>query len=549
MLLTVSAVVPVPSPVAQDAPVRQASGGVLVPEQACYDVQHYDLHLTVNPEREHIAGALTMTAKATAASDSILLDLDDALRVEKVEVGGEPVEATHAAGRIRVPLALSVGRTFDVTVTYGGTPRVAKRPPWEGGFTWTHSKDGKPWIATSCQGEGADLWWPCKDHPSDKPESMDLYVRVPKALVCAANGRLLSDQGVPNSDLREFHWHIGVPIANYCVALNIAAYALIETTFDSVAGDRVPVQFFVLPEDEARAEKALPEFLDHVHQMEEVCGPYPFRGEKYGIAQTPHLGMEHQTIIAYGNNFQKREFDYDWLHHHEMSHEWWGNLVTCRDWKDMWIHEGIGTYMQGLYIESRRGRAQYAVQVGQWRHRLANLRAVAPRESMDSQQIYFGAGGHDIYYKGACIMHTLRWLVGDDKFFVALRRLAYPDPELEKVKDGSCVRFEDTDGVQRILEQHTGRDLSWFFEVYLRQPELPMLAEMRTANKLTLRWLAPGNLPFPMPVPVRVGDKIERVEIVGGKGEVALRGREAEVDPEGWLLRAEGGTAAPERGR
>ncbi|HLU38676.1 MAG TPA: M1 family aminopeptidase, partial [Planctomycetota bacterium] len=259
-----------------------------------------------------------------------------------------------------------------------------------------------------------------------------------------------------------------------------------------------------------------------------------------GIAQTPHLGKEHQTIIAYGNRFRKREFAYDWLHHHELSHEWWGNLVTCRDWKDMWIHEGIGTYMQALYIESRRGRQQYLTQIGRWRRTLANQRAIAPRETQDSRQIYFGAGGsNDIYYKGACVMHTLRWLLGDEAFFVGLRRLAYPDPELEKVTDGSCVRFEDTDGVQRILEAHSGRELGWFFAVYVRQPALPHLVTERTGTGLALRWEVPGDLPFPMPVPVVVGDRTHRVEIVDGHGFVPLEpGAEAQVDPEGWVLRA-----------
>ncbi|MEZ5965956.1 MAG: M1 family metallopeptidase [Planctomycetota bacterium] len=524
----------------QEAGRAQASGGVLIPEQACYDVRAYRLELAVDPEKEQIEGVLTMRARATADTDTIVLDLDDALQVGKVEIPGHLLDAVHEDGRIRIPLTLKAGTDFKVSVTYGGKPRRAPNPPWQGGFTWAKTKDGKPWIATSCQGEGADLWWPCKDHPSDKPETMDLFVTVPSGLVCAANGHLVQAEPDPVHKVITYHWHIGVPISNYCVALNIAPYSVIERVYESTCGDKVPVQFFALSEDRAQAEKALPEFLDHLHHMEEVCGPYPFRGEKYGIAETPHLGMEHQTIIAYGNKFRKREFDYDWLHHHEMSHEWWGNLVTCRDWKDMWIHEGIGTYMQGLYIESRRGRPQYLVQVGRWRRMLANQRAVAPRETMDSKQIYFGNSGNDIYYKGACVLHTLRFLVGDDKFFVALRRLAYPDPALEKVTDGSCVRFEDTEGVRRILEEHTGMDLGWFFEVYLRQPALPTLMEARSGGKLTLRWLAPNDLAFPMPVPVKLGDRIERIEIVDGKGVVELDGQEAEVDPEGWLLRAGG---------
>jgi aminopeptidase N len=524
---------------------RQASGGVLIPEQACYDVQSYDLTLRVDPARKHIEGSLAMFAQVVKESAALVLDLDQALRVERVAVGVNDEQdavlaCTHEDNRIRVPRALVPGQGVRVTVHYGGVPRPALNAPWNGGFTWSTTPDGKPWIATSCQGEGADLWWPCKDHPSDKPARMDLRICVPDDLVCASNGKLMA--AVDDAGWRTFHWRVSVPIANYCVALNIAPYEVIETTYDSLAGDKVPVTFYVLPQSKARAEKALPEFLDHVRHMEEVCGPYPFRAEKYGIAETPHLGMEHQTIIAYGNKFRKPSYDYDWLHHHEMCHEWWANLVTCRDWKDMWIHEGIGTYMQGLYIESRRGRAQYLAQVGDWRRRLVNARPVAPREVQDSKQIYFGRGsGNDLYYKGACIVHTLRFLVGDEKFFVALRRLAYPDPALEKVTDGSCVRFEDTDGVQRILEEHTGVALGWFFDVYLRQPALPELVVERGETTATLRWKTPPDLPFPMPILVRIDGVEQRVAMPDGRAEVKVsRTQQLEIDKEGWVLRGEG---------
>jgi aminopeptidase N len=529
--------VALPALTAQDAP-RQASGGELLPEQACFDVLSYRLELTVDPLRKRIDGALTMRAKATAASERIALHLDGALQVASVAVGSQVVPAEHTAGLIRIPAKLAADQEFEVRVAYGGEPRVAPRAPWDGGFTWSRTKSGKPWIATTCQGEGADLWWPCKDHPSDKPATVDLLITVPRELVCAANGKLLATADVGTAQ-RQFHWHIGVPIANYCVALNIGPYEIIEEKYQSLAGDAVPVQFFVLPENRERATKALPEFLDHLRHMEEVCGPYPFRGEKYGIVETPHLGMEHQTIIAYGNEYRKPSFDYDWLHHHEMCHEWWANLVTCRDWKDMWIHEGIGTYMQALYIESRRGKPQYFVEMGIKRRTLVNARPIAPRQIQDSKQIYFGVGGgNDLYYKGSCVMHTLRFVCGDEKFFVALRRLAYPDPKLEKVTDGSCVRFEDTDGVQKILEQHTGLELGWFFDVYLRQAALPELLETRAGDTLKLRWKAPHGLPFPMPIEVAIDGVRQRVAVPAEGAELAVpAGKSVEIDPDGWVLR------------
>ncbi|MHC4852798.1 MAG: M1 family metallopeptidase [Planctomycetota bacterium] len=523
---------------------RNASGGELIPEQACFDVLHYDLRLTIDPDGRSIDGSLEMKAKATKATKLIVLDLDGALTVELVWCGDKTVDFEHADGRIRIPLPQAVEKDGEVSVKviYGGNPRVARQPPWRGGFTWSKTKrrTGKPWIATTCQGEGADLWWPCKDHPSDKPEGMDLHITVPSSLYCASNGKLISNK--KKGKKRTFHWQVSVPISNYCVALNIAPYKIIKRTYKSVTGEDVPAFFFCLPRNHSKAKKAFPHFLDHVRFMEETCGPYPFRGEKYAVVETPHLGMEHQTIIAYGNGYRLSRDGYDWLHHHEMCHEWWANLVTCRDWKDMWIHEGIGTYMQALYMEKLRGRRGYLREMNSKRMGIRNRAPIAPRKVRNTHEIYFTASGNDIYNKGSWVMHTLRWLMGDEKFFVALRRMAYPDPEMEKVTDGSCVRLTDTEEIRQIAEQHYGKDLGWFFEVYLRQPRLPELVTKREDGKLLLEWRLPANVDvkFPLPVEVEVDDKRVRVEMPDGKGELAVDDdADVRIDPDRLILKEE----------
>ena len=517
---------------------QAASGGRLLPEQAAIDVQSYTLELTVDPKRKSIAGSCTMRAEALSPVRDVILHLDGRLDVSRVTSGGRPIKFEHAGGLIKMtlPEPVETGGEVEVCVSYGGAPRVAPRPPWDGGFTWSETADGKPWIATSCQGEGADLWWPCKDHPSDKAETLELKITVPEDLTCASNGTLAAN--TENGDgTRTFHWRVANPINNYCVALNIAPYVRIDDTFESITGERVPVFFWALPESEEKARAFLPEVLDHLKHMEEVCGPYPFRNEKYGVVETPHLGMEHQTIIAYGNRYPKRRrFDYDWLHHHELCHEWWANLVTCRDWKDMWIHEGIGTYMQALYIESRRGARAYQVEMAS-KNRHANRKAIAPREVQSSKEIYFGGGSNDMYYKGSWVMHTLRWVMGDEPFFAALRRMAYPDPAKEKVTDGTQVRFSDTEEIRAIAEKHHGAALGWFFELYLRRPEVPELVAREEDGVLKLRWKVPEGVSFPMPVPIKIGDKIQRVEMSDGGAEIQLDGRKWEADPEDRILR------------
>ncbi|MCK5942595.1 MAG: M1 family metallopeptidase, partial [Planctomycetes bacterium] len=374
----------------QEQPALNVSGGPLRADQACYDVRHYTLRIDVDPEQQAIDAELTMRADATDEVARLALDLDQRLAVSSLLLDGSAAPFEHEQGRIVVtpPAPIAKGRKFEVRVAYAGKPVVAPRPPWSGGFTWAKTPRGAHWIATSCQGEGADLWWPCKDHPSDKPDGFDLHCTVPEGLVCASNGVL---QGEPKTEggKTTFHWRTVSPIANYNIALNIAPYVVLRDTFQCVDGTEMPIAFYVLPSSERKAKRCMIAFLDHITVFEQLLGPYPFRHEKYGIAETPHLGMEHQTIIAYGNGF--REEQYDWLHNHELSHEWWGNLVTCRDWKDMWLHEGFGTYMQPLYREVRFGRKAYETEIH--RHRTMNRAPIAPREVKDSKQIYFGGGG------------------------------------------------------------------------------------------------------------------------------------------------------------
>ena len=513
---------------------RNVSGGPLRSEQACYDVLHYSLHIDVDDAAHTIAGTLSMRAKWLAAQSELQLDLDAALAVQSVQLDGAavPHERTGGVLHIRPGQPLAIGAAFTVEVAYGGAPRTAKNPPWDGGFTWAKTPDDKPWIATSCQGEGADLWWPCKDHPSDKPDGFDLHCTVAKGLVVASNGTL---QGKPatKGGRTTFHWRTQSPIANYNIALNIAPYVELKDTFACIDGTKMPVQFFVLPSSEAKAKRCMAQFLDHVHVFEELLGPYPFRHEKYGVVETPHLGMEHQTIIAYGNGWKDEQ--YDWLHNHELAHEWWGNLVTCRDWKDMWIHEGFGTYMQPLYLERKFGRARYDQEVAGYR--LMNRTPIAPREIKNSHEIYFtGGGGNDIYYKGSAVLHTLRWQLGDEKFFQALRRFCYPTAAAAKATDGSQVRFVDTDDFVQLCNEIAGEDLGWFFEVYVRQAGLPQLEHAVQDGVLRLQWRAPKELPFSLPVPVVVDGVEHRVTMAGGKGELQCGKAAPEIDPGRRLL-------------
>ena len=526
------------------------SGGALTPDQAAYDALFYALDVRVQPADSSIAGSLTMTARLDSSIEAVGLDLDPLLTIDGVHAGDpnslEPVEWKRDRGRIRIalPAGIEPGDMFQVRVDYAGQPRVAPRPPWDGGFTWARTADGSPWIATSNQMIGADVWWPVKDHVSDKPDSMSIRVTVPEPLFVATNGRLRGT-AQPEPGYTTYDWFVSTPISTYNVALNIAPYVQLDTTLTSLTGESFPISFWVLPEDEEKGRVLFDEIVDQVRWFEIEIGPYPFRADKYGVAQTPHLGMEHQSIIAYGANFSNGamtggvDWGFDALHHHELSHEWWGNMVTNADWKDMWIHEGFGTYMQALYIEDRQGIDRYHDYMNSFSHRMGNRKPVAPRGTTTAQEIY---DGHDIYFKGAWVLHTLRYLIGDDALMLALRRMAYPTPEAWRASDGSQVRFADTDEFVAIAEEAAATELDWFFDVYVHEAELPELELTRTEGALEIKWRAPRDLPFFMPVEIRIDGQTRRVDVPEGGATIDVpAGAGVVVDPNQWLLAKRGG--------
>ncbi len=513
------------------------SGGPLIPEQAAFDVLFYDLALEVHPSDSTIRGTLTMTARIVTPTAQIVLDLAPEFAVHSVEQvtrqgTARSLSFERQAGEIwiNVPSGIVPGVIAKVVVAYGGR---AER------MNWGRTPTGEPWITTSVEMVGADVWWPVKDHSSDEPDSLALHITVPEPLVVASNGRL-RDVTEEDGDTRTYHWFVSTPINNYGVALNIAPYRTIEKLYMSVTGETIPVTFWVIPESMERGREFVPEILDHLRFFEEVAGPYPFRADKYGVAETPYLGMEHQTIIAYGADFdngamtQGVDFGFDALHQHELAHEWYGNLVTAADWKDLWLHEGFASYMQPLYSESRYGMDAYRRYLDFMRPQISNEEPVAPRETKTAREIY----GLDIYYKGAWILHTLRYLIGEDAFRMALRRLAYPDPAMEGVTDGRQTWLATTEDFIDIAEAVSEEELGWFFEVYVRQPELPQLLVTRAGNEMRLRWEVPGGLSFPLPVDVLVNGVVQRVPMAGGEGMIEVAaGDEVEVDPESWLLR------------
>ena len=518
-----------------------ASGLPRAPEQAAVTFERAELAFKVDPARKWLDGDAILTFRAVQPIDKLVVDLDRNYAVDRVDVDGKSVDTAHwrnPEGRMTVdlPQPLAKGARATLRIRYAGHPHVADKAPWDGGFVWATAPAGEPWIATAVQGEGCDLLWPCIDHPLGEPREVIQHVTVPSPLVAAGNGIA---EGMEEKDgWRTYHWRAKNP-NTYAIALNIGPYELLQGEYASRHGNTIPLRFWHLQGNKAKAEGLFAEFAPMLDFFEEMIGPYPFAGEKMGVVETPHLGMEHQTINAYGNGYKKDEYGYDWLLQHEFAHEWFGNQLTHVDWEDFWLHEGFGSYMQPLYAQWLRGDMAYMAALMKQRAAIVNKYPVISGRGLPENEVYkAGEGpGNDTYYKGSLMLHTLRGLIGDAVFFRATRELVYgtatPTP------GNFEPRHASTDDFIAIVNRLTRKDYRWFFDGYLRHAALPELLATRDADGLSLRWKTAGETPFPLPVQVRVGDKVVDVAMTEGRGHVDVpAGATYTLDPHSRVLRA-----------
>ena len=517
------------------------SGSPRAPEQLAVTFEKVDLALRVDPASKSIRGDASLTFLLKEPLTRIAVELDRNLPVDSASVDGvtlAPSAISNPDGRLylTLPTPLQAGARTTVRIQYHGMPQIAKHAPWDGAFTWSQTKDGQPWIATTVEGEGCDMFWPCIDHPMGKPQLIDLHVSVPSPLVVAGNGIAT---GMEEKDgWRTYNWRAKNP-STYGVALNIGPYDMLSADYTSKYGNRIPLRMWYLKGHEKEAQGLFSEFTPMLDFFESRIGPYPFGDEKMGVVETPHLGMEHQTINAYGNGYLKSPFGYDWLLHHELSHEWFGNQMTNADWDDMWLHEGFGSYMQPLYMESLRGEMEFQASLFEFRKALLNKAPIVSGKSQRIEDIYEeerGGPGLDIYNKGALILHTLRNLIGDDAFFTATRRMVYgtttPAP------GNFQPRWSSTREFIQFANEASGRDLSWFFDGYLYHAALPELVEERSADKLKLTWKLKDGGTFLLPVEVRINKRIEKLAMADGHGELPLPPHAlVTIDPNSRVLR------------
>ena len=522
--------------------LTQRSGGPIDPDQAKEAFDHADLRFVVRPANEEIDGIATLTFTAKAPMSKLVVDLDRNLGPQAVAIDGHrrpPTAWRNPEGRLTITLrrVVPTGGKVVATITYGGQPHVAVQAPWDDGAVWSKTPDGRTWFATTDEGDGCDLFWPCLDFPTGEPGSVDLHITVPRGLKAPSNGVLTGVDTLPDGRTT-WNWHVDHP-NTYAIALNVAPYDLLHATYHSRYGNDIPMDYWYLPSHAAQAKQLFAEFAPTLDFYETKIGPYPFGNEKVGVVDTPYLGMEHQTINGYGNHYKKTPSGFDEIFQHEFGHEWFGNQMTAANWDDYWLHEGFEEYMQPLYGLWLQGQARYDAMMLDQRNRIENKVPIVSGRNLTEAQVYDaseGGPGQDIYYKGAWMLHTLRNLIGDKDFFAATRLEVYGrrDP-----KPGNFApRYGSTDEFIRNVNTVTGKDYTWFFNVYLRQAALPKLIETRDGDRVTFTWQAPANLPFPMPIEVQVGDRIETLPMTNGTGTLTVPA-DAHViaDPEDKVLK------------
>jgi aminopeptidase N len=480
------------------------SGGVLKPEQAIMDIRHYTIALDVDPEQKTINGYTEITLNLLEPSNILLFDFWHGLTIKNITVNGKKQPYIHSTDdliKINLPQALPAQKV-KVKIDYGGTPGVAERAPWIGGFQWEKDSLGNPWIAVSCQGEGGKIFFPCKDHPSDEPnDGADMIITVPKGLVATGPGLL--QKTTTKNNKTTYHWKTKYTISNYCLVFNVAKYDLVKRTYTTVNGNKVPMEYYVLPQNRHKADKLLDLFVQSANILEKYFGEYPWVKERIGMSETPHLGMEHQTNIAYGNEYRYQKLgdkDFDWLLHHEFGHEWWANKVTNRDWAHFWIQEGICVFGDAMATRELAGEEAYLERMKQTAMQTQNKIPVVRGEQVHSDSAY----NPDIYGKGAFFMHTLRYVLGDEIFFPTLKKLA-TDPQY--TYDNTVV----TADVEKLFSSASGKNLQPLFHFYLYTTnKLDVLVKQTGAKTYTVSLL---NFDAPLPLDVTTHAGTQRMEL------------------------------------
>ena len=477
--------------------------GSITPERIWWDLTYYHLEVKVNPDKKFISGKNTIKYKVLSVYNTMQIDLQAPLKITKVTQDGKDLEVVHEGNAHFVKLMKEqvVGNTESIVVYYEGNPKEAVRAPWDGGFSWKKDKNDNHFVATSCQGLGASVWWPCKDHMYDEVESMRISITVPSNLMDVSNGRLESVE--KKGAYTTYNWFVENPINNYGINVNIGDYAHFSEVFNGEKG-ALDMDYYVLKDNLEKAKKHFTDAPKMMKAFEHWFGPYPFYEDGFKLVEVPYLGMEHQSSVTYGNEYKQgylgRDLSgtgwglkFDFIIVHEAGHEWFANNITNKDIADMWIHESFTNYSESLFLDYYYGK------------KAASEYVIGLRESITNKETIIGTynvnkeGSGDMYNKGGNMLHTLRQLVNNDEKWRLI---------LRKMNKEFYHQTVNTKQIESFLSRETKIDLNPFFNQYLRTIKIPTLEYTIKKNVLTYKWT---NIvkDFKMPLKVFINDKEE----------------------------------------
>ena len=457
--------------------------GSITKERAWWDLTYYHLFVDVDPDQKYISGSNTIHYTVIDSMRPMQIDLQPPLKISKVVQDGQELNffTNGNVHLIELKKTQKVGDKNQLTINYNGNPLEAEFPPWDGGFTWSLDKNGKHFIATSCQGIGASIWWPNKDHMYDEVDSMRISIRAPANLVSVANGRLESlEKGEENNTT---HWVVKNPINNYGVNVNIGDYVNFTDTYEGKNGT-LDLNYYVLRDNVEKAQRQFKQVKPMLEAFEHWFGPYPFYEDSFKLVEVPYLGMEHQSSVTYGNQYQNgylgRDLSrtgwglkFDFIIVHEAGHEWFANNITNKDIADMWIHEGFTAYSENLFLDYHYGKEASADYVIGTRANIQNDRPIIGVYNVNHR------GSSDMYYKGSNLLHTLRQLIEDDELWRSV---------LTDMNQEFYHQTVTTKQIEDFISTKTKKDLSAFFDQYLRSTDIPLLEYKIDKEKVSFRY-------------------------------------------------------------
>ena len=486
--------------------------GSITPQRAWWDLTYYHLDISVNPENQSIEGSNTINYRVLYPNDEIQIDLQDPLKINKVVQDGKELNfrSEGYSHFIKLKKKQKSGQIKSIKVFYEGKPKVAVRPPWDGGITWTKDSNSNHFVASSNQGIGASIWWPNKDHMYDEVDSMLISVNVPKNLTNVSNGRLRSVEDY--GETKTFHWFVSNPINNYGVNINIGDYVMFSEIYDGEKGD-LDMIYYVLRDNLERAKTQFKDAIKMMQAFEFWFGPYPFYEDSFKIVEVPYLGMEHQSSITYGNKYMKgylgRDLSrtgwglkFDYIIIHEAGHEWFANNITYKDIADMWVHESFTTYSENLYLDYHYGKEAASEYVIGTRSSIANRSPIIGKYGVNKR-------GSDLYSKGANILHTLRQITANDEKWRSILRGLNKEFYHQTVTTKQIENY-----ILNRIGVKIGNDgvVNRFFDQYLRDSRIPVFeytidcSDINNNCKMGYEW---GNVVenFKMPIEVIIDGK------------------------------------------